>query len=187
MSSVLDQLLVPPRLAVRVMADVRRMADAAVSIADLASELRSKVRPLEASLSHAVDTLDSVRDELAALRAGFEPMSDDLDALRAAFAATTTELQKLRESFQPELAGIHLATDGLHEEVGRQRESIDNVESTLKGVGQLVEVGLGDLITTLKPVARDLDEVREVMEPLQTATERVGRMAERLPGPGRKR
>jgi hypothetical protein len=43
------------------------------------------------------------------------------------------------------------------------------------------------LIERLTPMVRDLDEVREVVEPLQTATERVGRIAERIPGPGRKR
>ncbi len=141
------------------MDDFRRIADAAVSIAD----------------------------ELAALRAGFEPMSSDLDALRAAFAATTDELQQLRGAFAPELAGVNLAADGLHEEVRRQRELIDKLESTLEEVGQLLDRGIAGLIATLKPVVRDLDEVREVMEPLQTATERVGRVAERFPGPGRKR
>jgi hypothetical protein len=43
------------------------------------------------------------------------------------------------------------------------------------------------LNATTRRLARDADEVREVVEPLQTATERVGRMAEKLPGPGRKR
>ena len=133
------------------------------------------------------DAAESIADELAALRAGFEPMSNDLDALRAAFAATTDELQELRATFVPELAGVRLAADGLHEEVRRQRELIDKLESTVGQVGALLDRGIGGLIDTLKPVVRDLDEVREVMEPLQTATEPMGRVAERFPGPGRKR
>jgi hypothetical protein len=32
---------------------------------------------------------------------------------------------------------------------------------------------------------QDADEMREVVEPLQAATERVGRVAQRLPGGGR--
>jgi hypothetical protein len=44
-----------------------------------------------------------------------------------------------------------------------------------------------NLIKTLSRMVGDLNEVREVVEPLQTATERVGRIAERIPGPGRKR
>jgi hypothetical protein len=38
----------------------------------------------------------------------------------------------------------------------------------------------------MAPLERDLVEMREVVEPLQPAAERMGRLAERLPGPGRK-
>jgi hypothetical protein len=41
-----------------------------------------------------------------------------------------------------------------------------------------------NLIKTLSRMVGDLNEVREVVEPLQTATERVGRIAERIPGQG---
>lgn len=50
----------------------------------------------------------------------------------------------------------------------------------------MLGTALSTLIETFKPLVRDVDEVREVVEPLQSATERVGRLAERLPGPGRK-
>ncbi len=187
MSSWLDQLLVPPRVAVRALDDFRRIADAAVTIASFSTELRAKLRPLDERFGHAVVTLDSIRDELGVLRAGFEPLSDDLDALRAAFAATTDELQRLRETFAPELAGVHAAADDLHLELRAQRELTGKLDSTLRDVGAQLDVRLAGLTDILKPIVRDLDEVREVVEPLQTATERVGRMAERLPGPGRKR
>lgn len=184
---VLDQLLGPVRLANRAVLDVGRIADAAMSLAALAEAARRELRPLPAAFRHAVATLDSVRDELAALRGGFEPMSGDLDALRSAFAATTQELAQLRQEFIPELGGVRAQAGGLHEEVRRQRELIDELQSTLEEMGRMLEVALTTLIETFKPLVRDVDEVREVVEPLQSATERVGRLAERIPGPGRER
>ncbi len=184
---VLDQLLGPVRLANRPILYVGRIADAAMSLAALAEAARRELRPLPDAFRHAVATLDSVRDELAALRGGFEPMSDDLDALRSAFAATTQELAQLRQEFIPELGGVRAQAGGIHEEVRRQRELIDELQSTLEEMGRMLEVALATLIETFKPLVRDVDEVREVVEPLQSATERVGRLAERIPGPGRKR
>jgi ABC-type transporter Mla subunit MlaD len=169
------------------MRDVRRLADAAGSVAALAGDLRRELRPFIGSIDHSVRTLDSMRDEIAGLRAALDPMSDDLDALRASFAATTDELQRIREAFAPELGGVRVAAVGLQEEVRRQRELIDALDSTVKELGHLVTAGISKLIDTLRPLVRDADDVREVVEPLQTATERVGRLAERLPGPGRKR
>ncbi len=54
-------------------------------------------------------------------------------------------------------------------------------------MGQLLGGELAALRSILKALLSDVDKVREVVEPMQTATERVGRLAERLPGPGRKR
>jgi hypothetical protein len=88
-----------------------------------------------------------------------KPMSDDLDGLRQAFEGSNEELAKLREAIAPELRGIRDAAEPLHGELGRQRESIDELD----------------------------DDLRDVVEPLQPAAERLGRLAERLPGPGRKR
>ena len=82
---------------------------------------------------------------------------------------------------------MRAAAEGLHLEVERQRAAIDRVDSTHGDLGKNLESRMTSLIETLTPMVRDLDEVREVVEPLQTATERVGRIAERIPGPGRKR
>lgn len=169
------------------MRDLRRLADAAGSVAALAGDLRRELRPFIGSIDHSVRTLDSMRDEIAAVRAALDPMSDDLDALRASFSATTDELQRIREAFAPALGGVHVAADGLHEEVRRQRELIETLDSSVEKLGQVVTAELSKLIETLRPLVRDAGDMREVVEPLQTATERVGRLAERLPGPGRKR
>ena len=82
---------------------------------------------------------------------------------------------------------MRAAAEGLHVEVERQHAAIHRVHSTLGDLGNDLELRITSLIETLSPMVRDLDEVREVVEPLQTATERVGRIAERIPGPGRKR
>lgn len=169
------------------MRDLRRISDTVASIAELAAGVRRQLGPMAKTIERAVTTLDSMREELAALRAGFEPMSNDLDSLRGAFAATTEELGKLRTSVAPELTGVRAAAEGLYVEVERQRAAIDRVDSTLGDLGNDLESRMKSLIETLSPMVRDLDEVREVVEPLQTATERVGRIAERIPGPGRKR
>ncbi len=169
------------------MRDLRRISDTVASIAELANGMRRQLGPMAQTIEHAVSTLDSMREELAALRAGFEPMSNDLDSLRGAFAATTEQLGKLRTSVAPELTGRRAAAEGLHLEVERQPAAIDRVDSTLGDLGKDLESRMTSLIETLSPMVRDLDEVREVVEPLQTAAERVGRIAERIPGPGRKR
>ncbi len=168
------------------MRDLRRVADAAALVGALASDLRRELSPFIDRFDHAVATLDGLGDEVSALRGSLEPMSHDLDALRAAFAGTNKELERLRETFAPKLGGVHVAADGLHEEVRRQRELIDQLDSSVKEMSQGLSEGIATLIDTLRPLVRDAGEMREVVEPLQTATERVGRIAERLPGPGRK-
>lgn len=163
------------------------MADAAVAVGGLAREIRDEVPAVHKWLNSALATVQSLRDEVSGVRGAVQPMSDDLDALRTAFAGTNDELERLREGFVPELHAVRSAADGIHEEVLRQRESIDHLNADIAEMGRLLTAGLQTMQKTLEPLVRDAHEVREVVEPLQTATERVGRVAERLPGPGRKR
>ena len=114
-------------------------------------------------------------------------MSDDLDGLRRAFAGTNAELERLRKEFIPQLAGVRAAADGLHTEVQRQRELISALNAQVKEMGERLAGEITTLTATIQPLVKDAAEVREVVEPLQSATERVGRVAERLPGPGRKK
>lgn len=69
----------------------------------------------------------------------------------------------------------------------RQRELIDALTAQIKKMGERLAAGITTLNATIEPLVNDADEVREVLEPLQRATERMGRVAERLPGPGRKK
>lgn len=184
---LLDQLLVPPRLALQGLEDVRRIADAAVGLGELARELRGGVRPIAARLDDAIAILASVRDDIAGLRSALEPMSEDLDGLRQAFQGSNVQLERLREAMTPELQGIRAAAEPLHEELGNQRESIDALGTHLEELGGSLSRRIEELGRALGPLERDISDVRDVVEPLHGATERVGRVAERLPGSGKRR
>src|SRR3954471_3625609 len=105
MPPLIDQLLLPQRLAQRGLFDLARIADAAVALGALAFDLRGRVDPLAARLDHAVDTLDTLRDEVAGLHRVLHPMSDDLDGLRQAFEGSNKQLAALRQAMTPELRG----------------------------------------------------------------------------------
>jgi chromosome segregation ATPase len=186
LTPLLDQLLLPQRLAARVVEDVRRIGDAAVSLAASTGELRTTAGDVARRIEHAVATLDSLHEEIAGVRAALKPMSDDFAALRHAFADINDHIAGLNENTGTELRGVRTAAELLHEEVKRQRELIGALDADLKQMGQLLAGRLGVLNDSLTPLVRDADEVREVVEPLQGATERIGRLAERLPGSGRK-
>src|SRR3954470_25007103 len=187
MAPLIDQLLLPQRLAQRGLSDLARIADAAVALGALASDLRGSLRPLAARLDHAVDTLDSLRDEVAGLHEVLKPMSDDLDGLREAFEGSNKELAALREAMTPELRGVREAAEPLHEELSNQRRSIDALDEDLKAMGEQLASHIDRLPRALAPLQEELGDMRDVGEPLAPAAERVGRLAERLPGPGRKR
>jgi chromosome segregation ATPase len=186
-SNLLDPLLLPQRLTSRVLEDLRRLADAAVSVGALAGEVRGRLPRATEWADEVKQILDSARAQLAGVRASLEPMSDDLDALRGAFAATNDQIERLREAAVPELAGLRMAVRGVHEEVGLQRELIGQLTTQIEQMGELLGREISTLRETLRPLVRDAEEIRDVVEPLESATERLGRFAERLPGPGRKR
>ncbi len=50
--------------------------------------------------------------------------------------------------------------------------------------GAVLTAHLRELTAALVPLEQDVAEVREVVEPLQGVSERVGRLTDRLPGGG---
>lgn len=112
--TLVDQLLLPQRFAARTMQDIRRIADAAVSVGALANGLRGQARPVRDWMKETTAIIASLRDEVAGVRGAVQPMSTDLDALRAAFAGTDDQLERLREESIPQLTGVRSAADGLH-------------------------------------------------------------------------
>jgi chromosome segregation ATPase len=127
-----------------------------------------------------------IRTDLERLRAALEPMSEDLDRIRTTFAATSEELEKLREAVTPELIGVREATDQVNTGVRDQVQSVRELDGIVQTMGERLEARLTALHDLFVPLIKDAGEVREVVEPLQGATERMGRIADRLPGPGRK-
>lgn len=91
MAPLLDQLLLPQKLARRALADLARVADSLVS---------------------AAVTLEGIREDLSQLREALGPMSDDIDGLRQSFDRSNDELQALREAMAPEQRGIREAIEG---------------------------------------------------------------------------
>jgi predicted nucleic acid-binding Zn-ribbon protein len=142
---------------------------------------------MAARLDHAVDTLDTLRDEVAGLHRVLQPMSDDLDGLRKAFQGSNEQLAALREAMTPELRGVREAAEPLHGELKRQRESIDALDGDLKAMGEELAAHIDRLPRALAPLQEELGDMRDVVEPLAPAAERVGRLAERMPGPGRRK
>lgn len=156
MASLLDQLFLPQRLLVRALDDLHRIADAAAAIGGF---MRSE-RPVDSIrewMDVTAEALQSLRDQAAGVRSSVEPMPADLKTLRDEFGRADDEIARLREAFGPELAAFRRAADGILGEMGALRRSIN-------------------------ALVRDADEISDVVEPLQAATERVGRVAERLPG-----
>ncbi len=91
MAPLLDQLLLPQKVAQQALLDLRRLADAVV---------------------RAAATLDTIQQDLEGLRGSLGPMSEDLDGLREAFEGSNEEIAKLRNAMTPEQRGIREAIEG---------------------------------------------------------------------------
>jgi methyl-accepting chemotaxis protein len=142
-TSLVDQLLLPQRVAARVLADLQLIGDAAMSVGTLARDLRGQVGP--------------VRDWMDATAATLETLSSE-------FGRADDEIARLREELIPELSGFRASADRLQKKMGRV---ISEMRTLREAVNALV---------------RDADDISEVVEPLQSATDRVGKVADRLPG-----
>jgi hypothetical protein len=105
-----------------------------------------------------------------------------MDALRAAFAGADAELEALRKVLIPEVGGVRCATDALHEDIEKMPTQLGAIDSHVQGVGNHLASELASLHATIRVLVREADEVRQVVEPLQSATDRVGRVADKLPG-----
>lgn len=105
---------------------------------------------------------DVLREEVGEIRDLAEPIPGELDAMRREFGGSNQEIARLREAFMPELMALRGAAEAMRAEVAQ-------------------------LSAVARRLVQDADQVRDVVEPLQSATERMGRVAEKLPGPGRKR
>jgi methyl-accepting chemotaxis protein len=187
MTPLLDQLMLPQRLAAAVVADLRRIADATLAVGGLARDLRRQLDPVGEWMNGTVAALESLRDEASGIRAAADPIAGYMDTLSSEFGRADDEIARLREALIPELAGFRASADRLHEEMRQVRELLDVLDADVKDMGQRVTAEMRALRDTVRALVRDADDISEVVEPLQSATERVGRVADRLPGGQRKR
>lgn len=126
----------------------------------------------------------SLLKEAQAFRSDIVPLRDDMDALREAFAGADAELEALRKALTPEVEGLHAAADRIGERVGHIRALIEALDSDIKEMGVEVTGEMAAFHRTIQVLVREADEMRQVVEPLQGASERVGRVADKLPGGG---
>ena len=185
MTPLLDQLLLPQRLITRGLDDLHRIAEAAVSLGVLARDLRSLPHSLEEWMSETASSLTSLRDQAIGVRTAIEPMSTDVTILRDEFGRANDEIARLREAFGPELEALRGSADGLHQELRQVRQLLGTLQTNADQLGQQVIEELAAVRGDVRALAREADEISEVVEPLQGATERVGRVANRLPVGGK--
>ena len=109
-------------------------------------------------IPRALDDLNRIAGATERIDQSLDPLEEDIDGLRRAFEGSNEQLAKLRKAMTPEIARVHAELLSLRAQVG----------------GQIAEM------------EDDLSGVKDTVEPLQGAAQRVGRAVERLPGPGRK-
>ncbi|MFL5846955.1 MAG: hypothetical protein ACJ762_19915 [Solirubrobacteraceae bacterium] len=72
--------------------------------------------------------------------------------------------------------------EGLQDAFTRSSDEIEALRHAMTPEIAALRHTLEPVVADLDHVAEDLDGVRDVVEPLQPAAERIGRLAERLPG-----
>jgi methyl-accepting chemotaxis protein len=179
MAPLLDQLLLPQRIVTRALNDLHRMAEAAASIAALARD------PLTGWMDDTASSLRSIRDQAAGARTAIESMSGDVTILRDEFGRANDEIARLREAFGPELEALRHTAASLEQELRQVRELLAALLTQADETGEGVITEMRALRGQVGALAHEADEISEVVEPLQGATERVGKVAAHLPGGGR--
>jgi predicted nucleic acid-binding Zn-ribbon protein len=179
---LLDQLLFPPRLVTRALDDLHRIAEAAVSFAALARDARPAFERLPDWMDGTSSSLSALRDQAEGVRTTIEPMGRDLTILRDEFGRANDEIARLREAFGPNLESLSLSADAMRSELRQVRELLATLETDINDMGERVTSEMKALRQAVSALARDADEISDVVEPLQSATDRVGRIADRLPG-----
>jgi methyl-accepting chemotaxis protein len=179
---LLEQLLFPQRLVTRALDDLHRIAEAAVSFGALAADARPPLKRMPAWMDDTASSVSSLRDEAEGVRTTIEPMGRDLTILRDEFGRANDEIARLREAFGPQLEALRGSADAMQSELRQVRELLANLEADINDMGYRVTAEMQALREAVRALVRDADEISDVVEPLQSATDRVGKIAERLPG-----
>lgn len=115
---------------------------------------------------------DPFSDLAAAIREGLR----DLDAVREHMARPGRHLLRLDDHVEVLLAEVAASADGLTEGA----ETLTGAAVSLDGTGRRVVAEAADLDANAEALEGSLEEVADVMEPLQPAAEKVGKIARRF-------
>jgi ABC-type transporter Mla subunit MlaD len=186
MPPLIDQLLFPQRLVIRALNDLHRMGEAAASLAALGRDLRPAALDLQGWMNDTASSLRSIRDQAEGARAAIASVSGDVAILKDEFGRANDEIARLREAFGPELEALRNSAAGLEQELRQIRQLLAALKVHADAIGEGVIGEMRQLRGDVGALAREADEISEVVEPLQGATERVGKAAARLPGGGQR-
>ena len=177
---MVNPFLVPPRLALRALDDLHSLALAAERLPAFEEKLDARFDAVEGHLEGLPPSLKKLERNLVR---GFESLEKQLtDHLGSLDEQLETGLSALREQLgtlppdleerlRPHLVKQISTIESLKPELENNRLAAEGVPPRLDGL--LREMGI---------LRQEIQEVREVLEPLQGTTERIGRITHRLPG-----
>jgi vacuolar-type H+-ATPase subunit I/STV1 len=166
-----NPLLFPPHLVLRALNDLHAIAETARLVNEQApqAELDGVVADLHA-VGEAARQLPDIEEKVATLEAGILERVDGLES-------RVDGILRLAERIEDGLPAITQVLDrinSLDERIGGIFELVDRLEGHLLPLQQLG--------TTLDALGDSVRTLAATVEPLQGAAERLGRIADRLPG-----
>ncbi len=170
----MNPLALPSRLASRTLDDLGEVGAALRAMTRLPELLEGRLGTIErhmvgmdrtteemvAILPRQIDSIESLKPELVRNREAAERLHPELVQVREGIATLAGEIAAVRAAVEP-LAGQLTSVD----------EGVDPLD------GRMAELQAG-----IDGMREELTELREALVPLQPAAERMGRLADRLPG-----
>jgi len=177
-----NPFLVPPRLMLRALDDLHSLALAAQRLPDFEEKLDAHFDALEGHLEGLPPALTKLERTLTrGLDSLEEQLTADLDALEGQLKKGLNGLKKQLGTLPPDLEKL------LRPHLVKQIKTIESLKPELENnrlAAESVPPRLDALLGEMGTLRQEIQEVREVLEPLQGATERIGRISGRLPGSG---
>jgi methyl-accepting chemotaxis protein len=166
---VINPLALPVGIALAVLRDVRQMRDDLHRLADAAEDLPRIEAELTARIDDAEDTVQRGVAGVEALVAALPQIEGGVEELRAA-----------RTAAEAIVAGVPTIERGV-DDLTRAADAAEKLVGGIDEIRESREVLL-EARGTLERASATIEEALHRIEPLQGLTERVGRLADRLPG-----
>lgn len=143
-------------------------------------------------LVEAVDAMRHLPEIERILEARFATLLEHFGATTKAVEALVPLLERQGETtalLLPPLEANEAATEKMHEELVTVREGIEVMHPDIAAMRAGIETMHPDIAAMRKAMESmndNLEEIRNVVEPLASATSRVGRFSDRHPGSSQK-